>query len=111
MKKFTYALVLVFATLSLAHAQYKQFSRKGGLFSLPDKIDVYFFDSKSKRLHLKDEESVSAPKYGSLKKAMDAGKCEAGVNGNFFGSDEKGTPIGMTVEEGKKLPPDRKSVV
>lgn len=70
-----------------------------------DKLNVYFFRSDTHRLLVRDEGSVKTPRYGSLDKAMRKSPCVAGVNGGFFSADAEGTPLGLVVQDGKRLSP------
>lgn len=86
-----------------AFAQHAEFSRKAGLFSIPDKANVYFFQSKDYGLVVRDEGNISSPKYGSLDAAMRKSPCVAGVNGGFFAGGEGGRPLGLVVQDGKRI--------
>lgn len=97
-------LLLLFFCGSV-QAEHRVFTRKDGFLSMRDKLNVYFFQSDTHRLLVRDEGSVRAPRYGSLDKAMRKSPCSAGVNGGFFGADAAGTPLGLVVQDGKRLFP------
>lgn len=105
MKKILLLLSFLFLATAPLHAQYKLLVRKNGFLAPNDKIIAFFFDSTSHRMLIKDEEDISLPKYGSLDAAMRKSPAVAGINGSFFSADKKGTPIGMIVQDGKKLHP------
>lgn len=86
-------------------AQHVQITRETAIWKPNDKINLYFFDSSQFRLLIVDEDSVSAPRYGSIAKAMTANACTAGINGSFFSADSEGTPLGLTVSSDKKISP------
>ncbi len=104
MQKIFIVLLSLFCILS-GYAEHKKFTKRDGFLSIPDKLDVYFFDSQSHYLVLRDEGSVKKPKYGSLDAAMKKSPCVAGVNGGFFGADVDGIPLGLTIQDGKRLSP------
>ena len=99
-----FLLLLLFFCGSV-QAEHRVFTRKDGFLSMRDKLNVYFFQSDTHRLLVRDEGSVRAPRYGSLDKAMRKSPCSAGVNGGFFGADAEGTPLGLVVQDGKRLSP------
>lgn len=97
-------LLLAFASIPV-FAQHAEFSRKDGLFSIPERANVYFFESKTHGLVVRDEGSIALPKYGSLDAAMRKSPCLAGVNGSFFSAGNEGRPLGLVVQDGKKIHP------
>ena len=99
-----FLLLLLFFCGSV-QAEHRVFTRKDGFLSMRNKLNVYFFQSDTHRLLVRDEGSVRAPRYGSLDKAMRKSPCSAGVNGGFFGADAEGTPLGLVVQDGKRLSP------
>lgn len=98
------SLILILGC-SLAHAQHKVFERKEGFLSPRDKINAFFFKEDAHRLIVRDEQDMRKPKYGSLDQAMRKSPSVAGINGGFFGSDASGTPLGMVVQDGKRVSP------
>lgn len=98
-------LALFLCLSGLVHAEHRIFTKKDGFLSVRDKLNVYFFRSDTHRLLVRDEGSVKTPRYGSLDRAMRRSPCVAGVNGGFFGADEAGTPLGLVVQDGKRLSP------
>ena len=98
-------LPLILCFSGLVHAEHRVFTRKDGFLSMRDKLNVYFFRSDTHRLLVRDEGSVKTPRYGSLDKAMRKSPCVAGVNGGFFSADAEGTPLGLVVQDGKRLSP------
>lgn len=102
---FSLCFFLVVLTSLPAGAEHKTFSRKEGILSVSDRINAFFFNSKTHRLVVLDEGSLEKPKYGSLDAAMRRSPCIAGVNGGFFGADPAGTPLGAVIHEGKKVSP------
>ena len=96
-------LPLILCFSGLVHAEHRVFTRKDGFLSMRDKLNVYFFRSDTHRLLVRDEGSVKTPRYGSLDKAMRKSPCVAGVNGGFFSADAGGTPLGLVVQDGKRL--------
>ncbi|MEG0143176.1 MAG: phosphodiester glycosidase family protein [Akkermansia sp.] len=90
---------------SIGEAQHEVFSKKDGIFSVRDKINAYFFTTKSHGLVIRDEGDISQPKYGSLDAAMRKSPCVAGINGGFFGADAQGSPLGLVVQDGKRIHP------
>ncbi len=99
-------LILLFLLIPcMAHAEHRVFTRKTGFLSMRDKLNVYFFSSDTHRLMVRDEGSVASPRYGSLDKAMRKSPCLAGVNGGFFGTDDEGSPLGLVVQNGRRISP------
>ena len=98
-------LIVSFLLATGGVAQHAEFSRKNGLFSVPDKMNVYFFQSKNHGLVVRDEGGISSPKYGSLDAAMRKSPCVAGVNGGFFAAGAQGIPLGLVVQDGKRIHP------
>lgn len=98
-------LMLLCCAAGCCHAEHQVFTKKNGFLSLKNKLNVYFFRSDTHRLVVRDEGSLKTPRYGSLDKAMRKSPCVAGVNGGFFGADEEGTPLGLVVQDGKRLSP------
>lgn len=98
-------LLLLTFFCGTVQAEHRVFTRKDGFLSMRDKLNVYFFQSGTHRLLVRDEGSVRVPRYGSLDKAMRKSPCVAGVNGGFFGADAEGTPLGLVVQDGKRLSP------
>lgn len=98
-------LLLLSFFCGTVQAEHRVFTRKDGFLSMRDKLNVYFFQSGTHRLLVRDEGSVRVPRYGSLDKAMRKSPCVAGVNGGFFGADAEGTPLGLVVQDGKRLSP------
>lgn len=82
-----------------------QIIRETGAWRPNDKIHAYLFDERECALRIIDEGNISAPRYGSLEKALQASGCLAGVNGGYFGADASGTPLGLLIENGKKISP------
>lgn len=105
MKNILRLLALLLCVSGLVHAEHRVFTKKDGFLSMRDKLNVYFFRSDTHRLLVRDEGSVQTPRYGSLDKAMRRSPCVAGVNGGFFGADAAGTPLGLVVQDGKRLFP------
>lgn len=105
MKHFFSGLIIALLSLPPLFAQHQTHTRKTGILSPTDKIHAYFFQEKTHRLQVIDEADYSAPHYGSLSKAMTQYKCQAGVNGGYFGADKEGTPLGMVVQNGKQIHP------
>lgn len=98
-------LIIPFLVCSVslaAHAEHKTFTRKEGIFSVSDRINAYFFNSKTHRLVVLDEGDMRKPKYGSLDQAMKKSPCVAGINGSFFGANPEGSPLGIVIQNGKK---------
>lgn len=103
---FLLRLLLLLLCLSVpVHAEHRVFTRKEGFLSMRDKLNVYFFRSDTHRLLVRDEGSVKTPQYGSLDRAMRKSPCVAGVNGGFFGADAEGAPLGLVIQDGKRLSP------
>ena len=98
-------LPLILCFSGLVHAEHRVFTRKDGFLSMRDKLNVYFFRSDTHRLLVRDEGSVKTPRHGSLDKAMRKSPCVAGVNGGFFSADAEGTPLGLVIQDGKRLSP------
>ncbi len=105
MKRALYCLLTMLFMCNPAFAQYRVFSKKDGFFSLRDKMYVYFFSADTHRLVVRDEGDIKRPQYGSLDKAMRKSPCVAGVNGGFFSADKKGTPLGLVIQDGKRITP------
>ena len=105
MKNILRLLALLLCVSGLVHAEHRVFTKKDGFLSMRDKLNVYFFRSDTHRLLVRDEGSVQPPRYGHMDKAMRRSPCVAGVNGGFFGADAAGTPLGLVVQDGKRLFP------
>ena len=105
MKHFFTGIILALLSMQPLFAQHQTHTRKTGFLSPTDKIHAYFFQEKTHRLQVIDEADCSSPKYGSLSKAMTQHKCQAGINGGYFGADKEGTPLGMVVQNGKQIHP------
>ncbi len=105
LKKCLLVALLMLVCAPLAQAQHKTFTKKDGFFSIRNKLDVYFFNADTHRLMVRDEGSVKTPRYGSIDKAMRKSPCIAGGNGGFFGADVDGMPLGLVIQNGKRLTP------
>ncbi len=105
LKKCLILTLLLLCCAPFAQAQHKTFTKKDGFLSIRNKLDVYFFNADTHRLMVRDEGSVKTPRYGSLDKAMRKSPCVAGVNGSFFGADADGMPLGLVIQDGKRLTP------
>ncbi len=107
--RFILLLAIGISALALAPnaraAEHKTFTRKEGIFSVSDRINAFFFNSKTHRLVVLDEGDLQKPQFGSLDKAMRSSPCVAGVNGGFFGADPEGSPLGILVQGGKRKSP------
>lgn len=86
-------------------AQHMQVVRETAIWKPHDKISLYIFDSSQFRLLVVDEDSVSAPRYGSIDKAMTETGCTAGINGSFFSANSIGSPLGLSISSGKRISP------
>lgn len=102
---FLRSLLLLLFFCGAVQAEHRVFTRKDGFLSMRDKLNVYFFRSDTHRLLVRDEGSLKTPRYRSLDGAMRKSPCVAGVNGGFFGADAEGTPLGLVVQDGKRLFP------
>ena len=102
---FLRSLLFLLFFCGAVQAEHRVFTRKDGFLSMRDKLNVYFFRSDTHRLLVRDEGSLKTPRYRSLDGAMRKSPCVAGVNGGFFGADAEGTPLGLVVQDGKRLFP------
>ena len=102
---FLRSLLFLLFFCGAVQAEHRIFTRKDGFLSMRDKLNVYFFRSDTHRLLVRDEGSLKTPRYRSLDGAMRKSPCVAGVNGGFFGADAEGTPLGLVVQDGKRLFP------
>lgn len=99
------ALLCLLSLIVTSPAASVHIVRETGMWRPNDKMHAYLFDERECGLRVIDEGSVSAPRYGSLEKALQASGCLAGVNGGYFGADAAGTPLGLVIENGRKLSP------
>lgn len=99
-------IILICCLSYTSHAAYQSFTRHSkqpgiwGLLSHEKRIDAYFFQADTHALAVLDE-GDGLPKYGSLEVAMKQNSCIAGVNGGYFSSDKKRTPLGLLKHKGK----------
>ncbi len=98
-------LLILAGIVSTADAGHVQIVRETGNWRPNDKMHAYLFKADACRLQVIDEGSVAAPRYGSLEKALKARGCAAGVNGGYFAADQAGSPIGLVIQDGKRLSP------
>ncbi len=89
------------------HSFVREEAKASGIFAFfnpPPRIDAWFFSSAEHALVVLDE-GKGTPRYGSLEKAMQQGRCTAGINGGYFGADELRTPLGLLRHAGKEVSP------
>lgn len=99
------ALLCLFSLVAASLAGPVQIVRETGLWRPNDKMHAYLFHEEACGLRVIDEGSVAAPRYGSLEKALVASGCIAGVNGGYFGADAAGSPLGLVMENGRRIAP------
>lgn len=103
---FTFLLCLAFI-LPLQAQQYHY--SEGGFFSYGARsIEAYFFNSTQEEMLVIDE-GDGAPRYGSLRKAMQSSCHNAGINGSFFGADVKRRPLGLVRSNDTNISPFAKN--
>lgn len=69
-----------------------------------DRMDVHIFRAKDFALMILDE-GDEQPRYGSLSQAMRENNCRAGINGGYFATDERRSPLGLIRHKGITLHP------
>lgn len=105
-------VVLTFVLAGICPAQYVQHTRSGGatggwanlLGADTQRLELFVFRANEMQLCVVDE-GGEKPRYGSLEMAMKANRCIAGVNGGYFGSDEKRRPLGLLCCRGVVISP------
>lgn len=90
-------------------AQYRQVTRPpahSGILAafLPEeRIHAFFFRSGTHGLCVLDE---GVPRrFGSLRQAVNASGCMAGVNGGYFAADPQSSPLGLVIHRGRQISP------
>jgi len=104
----SYIFLLYLSLMLPIHAQQYHYSEGGFLSFGARSIEAYFFNGAEKELLIIDEGDGKAH-YGSLRKAMQASNCNAGINGSFFAANAKRSPLGLVRSNGKSINPFAKN--
>ncbi len=101
---------LLLISAPVTWAEYRSFTREStasgliALFAPQERIDAWFFHSRTSKLLVLDEGDGNK-RYGSLERAMERENCVAGTNGGYFSADSTSSPIGLVRHGGKRLHP------